>query len=67
MYRIGKRQAYTLWGRILIRYRNLGGITGRLGLPTSNMMPFSAGRRAKFVNGSITWNRETDEVTVEFS
>ncbi len=67
MYRIGKRQAYTLWGRILIRYRDLGGITGRLGLPTSNMMPFAAGRTANFVNGSITWNRQTDEVTVEFS
>jgi N-acetylmuramoyl-L-alanine amidase/LGFP repeat len=66
MYRIGKRKTYTLWGRILIRYRDLGGITGRLGLPTSNMMPYDSGRRATFANGSITWDRQTDQVTVEY-
>jgi N-acetylmuramoyl-L-alanine amidase/LGFP repeat len=67
MYRIGKRKTYTLWGRILIRYRDLGGITSRLGLPTSNMMPYDAGRRATFDGGTITWNRQTNQVTVEYS
>jgi hypothetical protein len=67
MYRIGKRRAYTLWGRILIRYRELGGVTGSLGLPTSNMMPIDVGRKATFTNGSITWNRRDDSVTVEHS
>jgi N-acetylmuramoyl-L-alanine amidase/LGFP repeat len=67
MYRIGKRKTYTLWGRILIRYRDLGGIGGRLGLPTSNMVPYDRGRRATFANGVITWDRRSDEITVEYA
>ncbi|HYJ66068.1 MAG TPA: N-acetylmuramoyl-L-alanine amidase [Nocardioidaceae bacterium] len=66
MYRIGKRQAYTLWGRILIRYRGLGGVAGSLGSPTSNMMPTGGGRRATFTNGSITWDRQDESITVEY-
>jgi uncharacterized protein with LGFP repeats len=67
MYRIGKRKAYALWGRILLRYRDLGGVTSKLGLPTSNMMPIDVGRKATFTNGSITWNRQDDSITVEYS
>jgi len=67
MYRVGKQHTYTLWGRIMIRYRKLGGITGQLGPPTSNMLPTGTGRRAEFVHGSITWNRDTGDVTVESS
>jgi|RhiMethySRZTD1v2_1073278.scaffolds.fasta_scaffold38108_6 uncharacterized protein with LGFP repeats len=67
MYRVGKRQPDTLWGRVLIRYRKLGGITGRLGVPTSSMMPTGDGRKANFAKGSITWDRDTGRVTVEFS
>jgi hypothetical protein len=67
MYRIGKHKAYTLWGRILIRYRDLDGINGRLGLPRSNMVPIRNGHKATFAHGSITWNQQADTVTVEFS
>jgi N-acetylmuramoyl-L-alanine amidase-like protein/LGFP repeat-containing protein len=67
MYRIGKHKAYTLWGRILIRYRDLDGINGRLGLPRSDMVPIRNGRKANFANGSITWNQRANSVTVEFS
>jgi uncharacterized protein with LGFP repeats len=67
MYRVGKRHTYTLWGRILIRYRDLGGVTGSLGLPTSNMMPIDVGRKATFTNGSITWNRHNHTITVEYT
>ena len=67
MYRIGRHAAYTLWGRVLIRYRHLGGISGRLGLPKSNLERTNDGRRARFENGTITWNQRTDTVTVEFS
>jgi uncharacterized protein with LGFP repeats len=67
MYRIGKRKAYALWGRILHRYRRLGGVSGKLGLPTSNMKRIDVGRKATFTDGSITWNRQDGSITVEYS
>jgi hypothetical protein len=67
MYRVGRRAVYTLWGRVLIRYRHLGGINGRLGLPKSSMVRTGDGRKARFEHGTITWNQRTDTVNVEFS
>jgi uncharacterized protein with LGFP repeats len=67
LYRIGRQRVYTLWGRILIRYLRLGGISGGLGLPTSNMMPIQVGRKANFRHGSITWDRRDDTIKVEYS
>jgi hypothetical protein len=67
MYRVGKHKAYALWGRILIRYRDLGGVSGKLGVPTSNMKRIDVGRKATFANGSITWNRQDDSITVKYS
>lgn len=66
MFRVGRWQTYTLWGRILLRYWHLGGLTGELGLPTSSMQPIDGGRRATFDNGSITWDQRDGKVTVEY-
>jgi len=55
-----------LWGRVLRRYTKLGSITGNLGLPTSSIAVNRVGERATFQQGSISWDRETDLVTVVY-
>jgi len=58
------RSPKTLWGRVLLRYKHLGGLTGRMGLPTSGNVVTTAGEYASFEHGVIRWDRSTGKVTV---
>ncbi|MPZ60332.1 MAG: hypothetical protein GEU93_03355 [Propionibacteriales bacterium] len=56
-----------LWkGAILKRYRNSGGVKGRLGFPVREIYPVRVGTRAEFRGGWITWHRSTGNTTVKF-
>jgi stage II sporulation protein D len=58
---IGARELY---GPILAAYRARGGVTSKLGYPTSGITRVSGGQRATFQGGAIRWERSTDKVSV---
>ena len=60
----GGRPPKTLWGRVLVRYNHIGGVDGRMGLPTSSNVVTKGGEHATFEHGLIRWDRSTGEVTV---
>jgi hypothetical protein len=64
MFVVPHRSPRTLWGRVMLRYGKLGGLTGAMGLPTSSVTVTDAGAYATFEHGSIRWNRATGDVTV---
>ncbi|WP_460721565.1 N-acetylmuramoyl-L-alanine amidase [Nocardia heshunensis] len=56
-------QIFSVVGRILERFLQLGGGTGILGLPTSNEYPVQNGIRTDFSNGALIFNTLTGIVT----
>jgi len=66
IYLVPQQPAYTLWGRILLRYGNLGSVTSDLGLPVSSVISTTTGQYAKFQHGTIRWDAATGDVTVEY-
>jgi len=54
---------WTVLGKILERFEQLGADTGKLGLPTSNEYPVPDGKRTDFENGSLIFNELTGLVT----
>ena len=57
--------AHEVHGRIRDKYAELGWEAGELGYPTSDEYAVAEGRRGDFQHGSITWNAQTGELTVE--
>jgi uncharacterized protein with LGFP repeats len=58
--------AHAVVGSIYARYVELGGVTSKLGYPTSNEVGVSGGRASTFERGTITWNAKTGKVTVTY-
>jgi uncharacterized protein with LGFP repeats len=58
-----KYDARTVFGAILRRYLELGGASGKLGLPKSDEYDVTSGRRQDFQGGYITWDSVTGEST----
>lgn len=56
-------QIFTVVGKILERFLQLGAGTGLLGLPTSNEYPVQDGFRTDFQNGALIFNKITGIVT----
>ncbi|WP_433563985.1 N-acetylmuramoyl-L-alanine amidase [Nocardia sp. CA-151230] len=56
-------QIYSVVGKILERFLQLGAGTGLLGLPTSNEYPVQDGVRTDFQNGALIFNELTGIVT----
>jgi stage II sporulation protein D len=56
--------ARELFGTVLAGYREAGGPSGRLGLPTTGVQPRSDGVRAKFVDGVVFSSERTGTVAV---
>ncbi|WP_230329232.1 N-acetylmuramoyl-L-alanine amidase [Nocardia aurantiaca] len=56
-------QIFTVVGKILERFLQLGAGTGILGLPTSNEYPVPDGVRTDFQNGALIFNKLTGIVT----
>ena len=54
-----KYDARTVFGAILAKYLELGGASGKLGLPKSDEYDITTGRRQDFQGGYITWNAVT--------
>jgi len=53
-------------GDIYKKYQQLGGVTGRLGFPTSNEHDVPGGKASDFQGGTLTWNSTTGVVTVTY-
>jgi len=62
MYRVGKKRAYLVGGRILIRYGKLGGVGGELGAPTSSMTTDGNRVKVTFDRGRIVHNTRTGKL-----
>ena len=58
-----KYDARTVFGAILAKYLELGGASGKLGLPKSDEYAVTTGRRQDFQGGYITWNAVTGQTT----
>jgi peptidoglycan/xylan/chitin deacetylase (PgdA/CDA1 family) len=58
---------YEVHGAILAKYLALGGMSSRLGAPTSDELTVSVGRRSNFQHGAITWNASTGQISVIYS
>lgn len=54
-----KYDARTVFGAILAKYLELGGASGKLGLPKSDEYDVTTGRRQDFLGGYITWDAVT--------
>jgi uncharacterized protein with LGFP repeats len=55
-----------VYGTIFARYQELGGVTSRLGYPTSSEYAVAGGRANDFERGRLTWNARTGAVTVTY-
>ncbi|MCA0146229.1 LGFP repeat-containing protein, partial [Blastococcus sp. LR1] len=55
-----------VYGSIFARYQALGGVTSRLGYPTTSEYAVPGGRANDFEQGRITWNATTGAVTVTY-
>jgi uncharacterized protein with LGFP repeats len=59
---------YVVWGKIRDKWNELGGMDGKLGLPTSDETDTPDGAKsATFEHGSITWKPGDAQATVVFS
>jgi uncharacterized protein with LGFP repeats len=56
-----------LHGRIRVRWGKLGGPDGPLGAPLSSVRSNDRRERARFENGRITLQRDTNEIVVEIA
>lgn len=57
---------YVVWGAIRDEWNELGGSQGDLGYPTSDETEDADGNKVStFQNGTVTWNPNTSETTVE--
>ncbi|WP_246023856.1 N-acetylmuramoyl-L-alanine amidase [Nocardia yunnanensis] len=56
-------QIFSVVGKILERFLQLGAATGILGLPSSNEYPVQDGMRTDFQNGALIYNKLTGIVT----
>jgi uncharacterized protein with LGFP repeats len=53
-------------GAVLKKYVNLNAASGRLGFPKTGVTDISGGSRARFQHGTITYDKSTGEVAVEY-
>lgn len=67
IYRVGKKRAYLIRGRIMLRYNKRGGVGGRLGVPTTTQKSDGPRDKVTFEHGRIVLNRETGAINVIFS
>jgi len=67
IYRVSTRNAYLVRGRILIRYRKLGGVDGRLGVPTSTTTRTGPREQVTFQHGRIVHNTASRKIWVFLS
>jgi len=67
IYRAGRKRAYLLRGRILLRYRKMGGVDGKLGVPTSTLTRNGPREQVTFQHGRIVHNRVSREIQVYLS
>ncbi len=56
--------ARAVYGAILKKYISIGGSRSYLGLPTTSEYAITAGRRNRFVGGTITWYKSSGRVYV---
>jgi hypothetical protein len=56
--------AHEVHGRILLRYRAVGGAAGCLGFPVTDVRPVDGGLRSRFVHGVIRYRVATGRVLV---
>jgi uncharacterized protein with LGFP repeats len=56
--------AHEVHGRILHRYRAVGGPTGCLGFPMTDVRHVDGGLRSRFVHGVIRYRAATDRIVV---
>jgi hypothetical protein len=59
--------ARVVFGAILERYKDLGGASGKMGMPTSDEYSISTGRRQDFTGGYITFNPTTGLTTYKYT
>jgi stage II sporulation protein D len=59
--------AHVVYGAILRKYLELGGGSGKLGLPISDEYGVDIGRRSDFENGYITWNQTTGQTSYKLT
>jgi len=57
--------AHAVHGRIRDKWKELGWESGALGYPVSDEYATEGGRKNDFQRGSITWNANTDDFTVQ--
>jgi uncharacterized protein with LGFP repeats len=67
IYWSSKHGARVVFGAILARYRDLGGASGKLGMPTSDEYGISTGRRQDFGGGYITFNSSTGKTAYKLT
>ena len=59
---------YVVWGKIRDKWNELGGMDGKLGLPTSDESDTPDGAKtATFEHGTITWKPGDTQATVVYS
>lgn len=59
---------YVVWGKIRDKWNELGGMDGKLGLPTSDESDTpNGGKQATFEHGTITWKPGDPQATVVYS
>jgi uncharacterized protein with LGFP repeats len=59
---------YVVWGKIRDKWNELGGMDGKLGLPTSDETDTPDGaKKATFEHGTITWKPGDAQATVAYS
>ena len=59
---------YVVWGAIRDKWNELGGMDGKLGLPTSDETDTpDGGKQATFEHGTITWKPGDAQATVVYS
>ncbi|GAA2608068.1 polysaccharide deacetylase family protein [Paractinoplanes durhamensis] len=56
--------AHEVHGTILAKYLSLGGMSSRLGAPTSDEFSVTVGRRSNFGHGAIVWNATARTISV---
>jgi peptidoglycan/xylan/chitin deacetylase (PgdA/CDA1 family) len=64
IYWTSKTGAHEVHGAILTRYLKLGGMSSRLGAPTTDEYAIAGGRRSNFQHGAILWNSAARTTTV---
>ena len=59
---------YVVWGKIRDKWNEVGGMDGKLGMPTSDEADTpDGGKKATFEHGTITWTPGDAQATVVYS